>query len=81
MYGAVSLWYHIRMTEKQNSTPPPQDGDPVEITSLDVRNIIKLIDASPISVDQAELAVGLKIKLAAFHNRLLATEEAAAETQ
>ena len=68
------------MNEKQDSTPPASDADTVEITSQDVKNVIMLINNADIKVEQAELAVRLKIKLATYHNRLLAVEREIAET-
>lgn len=81
MYGAVSLWYHTSMNEKQNSPSPASDADLMGITSKDVKNVLNLIKGAPINVEDAEIVVALKIKLATLHNRLLAAEDSAAEKQ
>jgi len=66
-------------------TPKPKDNSKAtasgagvpELTSNDVKNVLQLINGADIKVEQAELVVQLKMKLATYHNALLAAEKAA----
>jgi len=75
----------VAKTKAKESAPPTTEADKAQLKSQDIKNVLMLINGADIKVEQAEVAVQLKIKLATFHNFLLAkekdAEDAAAETQ
>ena len=65
------------VNKTKQSEQSARDAGGAELTSQDVKNILNLINGAEIKVEQAEVVVQLKIKLATYHNRLLAVERGA----